>query len=173
MKKQTLFVLCGEAFSGKSTLAKKIAERSGANIVGRDEIYFETEKILALENTPDEDDDALWKNLWPLVLQGVKNHLLFGHSVVVDDNCLYLKQRDELRCIARDVGVRYILIYLDTPLELLKERKEQNKVSKTRHDVPSSWMEEDSGLFERPLKSEDHMVYTPDAVFDIFAEKLL
>jgi predicted kinase len=173
MKNQTLFILCGEAFSGKSTLAKQIAERYDAKIVGRDEIYFATEKILSLENTPDKDDDALWRNLWPLVLQGVKNQLLLGNSVVVDDNSLFFKQRDELRAIAQQVGIKSILIYLDVPSKVLKERKEQNKISQARHDVPSAWMDEDSGFFERPAKAEEPIIYTPDIGFDVFAKHIM
>jgi predicted kinase len=171
MKEQNLFILCGEAFSGKSTLAKKIAEYHECNIVGRDQIYFATEKILALETTPEEDDDSLWNNLWPIVLQGTKNHLLLGNSVVIDDNCLYVKQRDELRAIAKELGVKSILIYLDIPKELLKERKRENKISKTRHDVPSAWMDEDSQFFERPMESENPIIYTPDVTFEIFMTK--
>ena len=114
MKNQTLFILCGEAFSGKSTLAKEIATYYEAKVVGRDEVYFATEKILALENTPEDDDNFLWTSLWPLILQGTRNQLLLGNSVVIDDNCLYLKQREELRSIANGLGVRSILIYLNT-----------------------------------------------------------
>lgn len=172
MKEQTLFILCGEAFSGKSTLAKNIADYYESKIVGRDEIYFATEKILALENTPDEDDESLWNNLWPIVLQGTKNHLLLGNSVVVDDNCLYLNPREALRSIANELGVKSVLIYLDIPKELLKERKQQNKISKTRHDVPSAWMDEDSGLFERPTEAENAIVFKPDDNLETFLQKV-
>jgi predicted kinase len=172
MEKQTLYILCGEAFSGKSTLSKKIAEHFDAKIIGRDEIYFAIEKILALESTPDEDDHLLWKSMWPLVLQGVKNQLLLGNSVVIDDNCLYLKQRDELRAIAKEIGIESLLIFLDVPTEVLKERKEQNKISKTRHDVPSAWLAEDSELFERPTEVENPIIYTPDTSLDYFMNDL-
>lgn len=172
MKTQTLYILCGEAFSGKSTLSKKIAEHFDAKIVGRDEIYFAMEKILALENTPDEDDSSLWKNMWVIVLQGVKNQLLLGNSVVIDDNCLYLKQRDELRAIAKDAGLQSTLIFLDIPIDILKERKQQNKISKTRHDVPSAWLAEDSELFEKPTESENPIIYKPDTSFDDFVNNL-
>jgi predicted kinase len=172
MKTQKLYILCGEAFSGKSTLSKKIAEHFDAKIVGRDEIYFAMEKILALESTPDEDDISLWKNMWMLVLQGVKNQLLLGNSVVIDDNCLYLKQRDQLRSIAKEVGVRSTLIFLDIPTEILKDRKEQNKISKTRHDVPSAWLTEDSELFEKPTEVENPTIYKPNTSFDDFVNKL-
>lgn len=151
---------------------KKIAEHFDAKIVGRDEIYFAMEKILALENTPDEDDDSLWKNMWPLVLQGVKNQLLLGNSVVIDDNCLYLKQRNELRSIAKETGVQSTLIFLDIPTEVLKERKEQNKILKARHDVPSAWLAEDSELFEKPRKVENPIIYKPDTSFDDFVNNL-
>lgn len=161
-----LFILCGEAFSGKSTLAKEIAKQYGANIVGRDEIYFAIEKILALENTPEDDDDSLWKNMWPLVLQGTKNQLLLENSVVIDDNCLYLNQRDELRSVAKELDVKSILVYLDIPTQLLKERKAQNKISKNRHDVPSEWMDQDANLFERPTEGENPIIFTPNMSFD-------
>lgn len=172
MKTQTLFILCGEAFSGKSTLAKDIAPYYGARIVGRDEVYFATEKILALENTPEDDDDFLWKSLWPLILQGTKNQLLLGNSVVIDDNCFYLKQRDELRSIAKELGVNGVLIYLNIPKEILQKRKEENKIQKNRHDVPSSWMEEDSNLFERPTELEKPIIYNSYIPFDELVRKV-
>ena len=49
MKEQIIFILCGEAFSGKSTTAKELASKYGAKIVGIDEVYFAAENILALE----------------------------------------------------------------------------------------------------------------------------
>jgi predicted kinase len=158
MEKQTLFILCGEAFSGKSTLAKELADKYGAKIVGIDRVYFAADPILALESTPDEDDASLWKNLWTIVFQGIKNHLLLGHSVVVDDNCFRLSRRDQLRDLAGAIGVKTVLIYLDTPADVLKERKEKNKASKERHDVPSAWMVEDAVKFERPTADEHPII---------------
>jgi predicted kinase len=110
--------------------------------------------------------------MWPLVLQGVKNQLLLGNSVVIDDNCLYVKERDELRTVAKEVGVESILVFLDIPMEILKERKEQNKISKTRHDVPSAWFAEDSLFFERPTKVENPIIYKSDTSFDDFVNNL-
>lgn len=158
--------------SGKSTLSKKIAEYFDGKIIGRDEIYFATDKLLELEHTPDEDDHSLWNNMWPLVLQGTKNHLLLGNSVVIDDNCLYLKQRDELRAVAKEAGVQSILIFLDIPTEVLKQRKEENKISKARHDVPSKWLAEDSDLFERPAEAENPIVYKAEMSFEDFVSNL-
>ena len=172
MKNRMLFILCGEAFSGKSTLAKQLVDHYGSKIVGRDAIYFATEEILALENTPEKADENLWNNLWPLVIQGVKNQLLDGHSVVVDDNCLFLRQRDELRSAAKEVGAESMLIYLDMPAALLKERKARNKLTQTRHDVPSAWLTEDSQIFERPGQNEKPILYTPSDTFISLLEQI-
>ncbi|TAK96731.1 ATP-binding protein [Patescibacteria group bacterium] len=172
MNVKKLFILCGEAFSGKSTLAKQIAERYQAKIVGRDAIYFATEEILALENTPEKADENLWNNLWPLVIQGVKNQLLDGHSAVVDDNCLFLRQRDDLRSAAKEVDTESILIYLDVPTSLLRERKAKNKLLRTRHDVPSAWLMEDSQIFERPTQGENPVIYTPSDTFNSLTKEL-
>ena len=157
-KNQKLFIFCGEAFSGKSTLAKKLSEKYKAKLIGRDEIYFSIEQQLALEETPEEDDDFLWKNFWPIVIQGTKNQLLLGNSVVIDDNCFLVSQRKDLYKITQELGVDSILIYLDIPQEILKERKEKNKIEKTRHDVPSAWVESDALKFERPTQDENPIV---------------
>ena len=162
-KKPILFILCGEAFSGKTTLSKEIARRYDAKIIGRDRIYFALEKMLALEETPNDDDDKLWsKDLWPVATQGIKNHLLLGRSVVVDDVCLRLWQRDELRDLATAADAGSVLIYLDVPGDILKQRKDRNKATKERHDVPSAWLADDAGVFERPTESEHPLVYTSD-----------
>lgn len=165
-KNQYLFILCGEAFSGKSTLSEKISEKYEAKIVGRDKVYFAVEDILALEGTPGADDADLWENLWPIAVQGAKNQLLLGHSVVFDDTCLFLNQREGLRSIARNVGVKCVLIYFEVPAETRKKRKEQNKISKIRHDVPSGWLEEDAKKFERPTEIENPIIYSENNTFD-------
>jgi predicted kinase len=169
MKKQTLFILCGEAFSGKSTLAKKLAEKYQAQIIGRDAIYFALEQNLALEETPEEDDESLWNALWPIVMQGAKNNLSIGNSVVIDDNCLFARQRNGLRAIADEKGIRSVLIYLDIRTETIRKRKEENKRSHERHDVPSEWLAEDAERFERPIEQEEAILFTADSdVDDLF-----
>ena len=124
-KKQTLFILCGEAFSGKSTLAKKIAEHYNAKIVGRDAAYFALEEIFALDGTPDEEDREMWDNLWPIAIQGAYNQLLLRNSVVFDDTSFRYSQRDDLRLLAEKNKAKIILIYLKIPAGVLKERRKK------------------------------------------------
>ncbi|HTH93262.1 MAG TPA: AAA family ATPase [Candidatus Paceibacterota bacterium] len=155
----TLFILCGEAFAGKSTMSKKLAEKYNLKIVGRDAVYFSLKETLALDETPEEDDEELWSHLWPVAVQGAKNQLFLGNSVVFDDNCLYKKQREELYVLAEKLNAKKILIYLDIPTETLRQRKEENKKNPTRHDVPSAWLDEDHEIFERPTQDEQPLVF--------------
>lgn len=89
-----------------------------------------------------------------------------------DDNCLYLNQRDELRSIAESTGAEPVLIYFDISAEILKKRKEENKLTKSRHDVPSSWLENDAKKFERPTENESPVIYAENDKPDKLFEKL-
>lgn len=172
-KNPCLFILSGEAFSGKTTIAKKIAEKYDAKIIGRDVVYFALDKFLALEETPESDEESLWINLWPIALQGVKNQLLLGNHVIYDDNCLRIHQREELRSIAKEAGARHKVIYLATSAETIKARKQQNKITNERHDVPSGWIKEEALLFERPTELENPIIISEDSNIDDFVENLI
>lgn len=167
-----LFILSGEAFSGKTTIAKQIAEKYNAKIIGRDVVYFALDTFLALEETPENDEENLWTYLWPIALQGVKNQLLLGNHVIYDDNCLRAHQREELRSIAKEAKTQHKVIYLATSAETIKARKEKNKKTKERHDVPSGWMEEEAILFERPNEIEDPIVFTENMTMNEFLKKI-
>jgi len=51
-----------------------------------------------------------------------------------------------------------------------KKRKEENKLTKDRHDVPSGWLENDAKKFEHPTENESPVIYaendTPDKLFE-------
>ncbi len=46
-----LYIMSGVGFSGKSTLAKKIAEYTGATLVSQDGLFFEKEKEWKIDHT--------------------------------------------------------------------------------------------------------------------------
>ena len=169
---KTLFILCGEAFSGKSTLAKKLSKKFDAVIVGRDVAYFALDKILALEEAPEDLDDLIWKKLWPVAVIGARNHLLLGRSVVFDDTCIRRKERDDLRDMAKECGANCILLFLDTTQQTRKQRHEQNRISGHRHDVPSAWIRQDSEDFEKPGLDEEPVVVEENTEFEVLLKNL-
>ena len=172
MKSNKLYIICGLPFSGKSYISKELQRELGGRIVGRDAIYFDIGGEFMLEETPEEDDDFLWDALWPVAVQSAKNILLTGENVIFDDVCLQRARRDELREMAEKLGVESRLIFLDIPLEVTKERKFANKESKTRHDVPSAWLEADYIEFEPPEKDESPVIKKPEASLEEVLEKI-
>src|SRR3989344_2163559 len=131
MSSPILYIMVGVGFAGKSTLAKNISEHFKIPLVSQDALFFEKKKELNLI----EDDDEMWQMLLDMCQDRIKELMTEGKSVVFDNVNLKREHRDELRKIARDANGRAVVIYLDTPEELLDKRQERNKVTAERHDV--------------------------------------
>src|SRR3989344_6324144 len=117
-----LYIMCVVGFSGKSTLAKRIAEHTGAVLVSQDALFFEKEKELNL----DQDSDEQWRMLLDMCLDKIRENLKEGKSVVFDNTNTKFEHREELREAAKSVGAETKVIFLDTPVEIQKERQYKN-----------------------------------------------
>ncbi len=166
--KPILYIMCGIGFAGKSVLAKKIAERLNIPLVSQDAIFFEKEKELNLN----EDDDKQWEMLLNMCKQRIKELMMSGKSVVFDNVNLMRKHRDELRELAKEAGGSSVVIYLDTPEEILNLRQDRNKISKERHDVKQEYLDDAKVQLEIPTQNENTYIYTPDTDFDNFIAQL-
>src|SRR3989338_2110441 len=113
-----LYIMCGLAFSGKSTLARKIAERTGSKLIAFDKLWVEKDK----EN-PVPNGDEGWKFIRKIGQDEIAKSLQKGNSVVYDDNNIRFEHREELRDIARKAGARTIVVYLNTPMEVIRKRE--------------------------------------------------
>jgi predicted kinase len=165
---KTLYIMCGVGFSGKSSLAKKIAEHTGAILVSQDSMFFEKEKELDL----DQDSDEQWRMILNMCREIIREELSKGDSVVFDDTSLRLKHREKLREIAKDVGAETKVIFLDTPLDIQKQRQEKNKITGERHDVKQEYLDQVIAELERPNESENVVVVKPDYDFNEIASLL-
>lgn len=163
-----LYVMVGVGFSGKSTLAKKIAEHFHIPLVSQDGMYFEKVKELNI----DQDSDEEWRLLLDMCLEEISKLLKEGKSVVFDNVNLMREHRDELRKIAEEAGAKTVAIYLDTPEEILTERQEKNKTTGERHDVKQEYLDDAKEQLEIPGKDENTYVFTPEIDFDSFVQKL-
>ena len=160
--------MCGVGFAGKSTLAKNIAKHFNIPLVSQDGLFFEKEKELNLN----EDDDEQWQMLLDMCKQRIKEFLAASKSVVFDNVNLKRDHRDELRVIAREVGGKAVVIYLDTPEETLNKRQDRNKVTRERHDVKQEYLDDAKRQLEIPSEDEDVYIFTPETSLDTFLSKL-
>ncbi|MEK7637890.1 MAG: ATP-binding protein [Patescibacteria group bacterium] len=165
----TLYIMCGVGFSGKSTLAKSIAAHFAIPLVSLDSLYFEHEK--ELEDTH-YDDAKQWKILLEMSKEKIRGLLIEKTSVVFDNVNLIRKHRDELRELARQTGANAVVVYLDTPEDLLTERQTKNKETEERHDVEQHYLDEAKKQLEIPSAEEAVYAFTPGTDVEKFLQQL-
>ncbi len=160
--------MVGVGFSGKSTLAKKIAEDFNIPLVSQDGMFFEKEKELNI----DQDSDRQWRMLLDMCLERISELLKDGRSVVFDNVNLMRQHRDELRKVAQRTGAKAVVIYLDTPEHILTKRQEKNKQTAERHDVKQEYLDDAKKQLEIPTADENTFVFSPETDLKTFLDQL-
>ena len=160
--------MCGVAFSGKSTLSKKIAEYKKATLVSQDTLWFKKKKEFNLD--PDSDED--WDRVLQLSKSVVKDTLMKDDSVVFDDISLKYSDRESLRNLAKECEAEAVLVYLDTPRNVQQERQNKNLETKERHDVPEHLIHWGLEELEIPQKNEKAIIFSPETDIADWLSKL-
>lgn len=156
--------MCGVGFSGKSTLAKKIAEHTGGILISQDALFFEKKDEMHL----DLDNEEHWKMLLEMCRKQILENLQEGKSVVFDDVNLAFKRREKLRQLAQSAGAKTKVIFLDTPITLQKERQLKNKETGERHDVKQEYLDQAIAELEVPTPDENTLVFKPNSNLESF-----
>lgn len=163
-----LYIMCGVGFSGKSTLAKKIAEHAGATLVSQDGTYFAKRDELHLDLDNEED----WKKVQRMCREEIIEYLKKGESVVFDDVNTKKEHRDRARALAVSAGPDSMVIFLDTPIEVQKERQRKNLETGERHDVKQEYLDNAIRELESPTEDENVRVFKPDTDLETFLKSL-
>lgn len=162
-----LYIMCGQAFSGKSTLAKKISERTNARLLSFDQLWVETSKK---ELVPKDENG--WKYIRKVAKEKILASLSKGVSVVYDDTNPKKEHRDEMRSLAKTVGSKSIIIFLNTPLTVIREREIANRTLRGRHEVLSENFEKVLNDMEIPTSEENAIYYNIETDIQSFLNKL-
>ena len=148
--------MCGLAFSGKSTLSRKITEQTGYKLIAFDTLWVEIER----ERSVPQGAEG-WRLIRNLAQEEILTTLKSSISVVYDDNNPRKEHREELREVARKAGVESFVIYLDTPLDIIRVREEANRTLQDRHDVDPVNFEKVLKDLEPPTADENVIVFKP------------
>ena len=81
MKNPVLYIMCGLAFSGKSTLARKIASHTGSKIIAFDKLWVDKDK-----EKPIHKGVKGWRFIRKVAQDAIARTLQAEKSVVYDDN---------------------------------------------------------------------------------------
>lgn len=146
---KVLVVLCGLSFSGKSTIARGLAERLAAEVISFDAINAErglaSGQGVALKE---------WVKTKETAHARARALLADRRSVVIDDTSSPAFLRDEWRAVAAGAGVEMVLVYVALDREDQRARVAATRVTGDRPDVLDVILEEHHAGFEPPTGAE-------------------
>ena len=140
-----LVLLCGLPASGKTTLARKLADAYGAVRLNPDE----WELALGVDPFDAGFQDRLEAQFWDLT----QRLLVLGTSVVLEWGFWARSERDEKREAARALGAAVELRFLDAPYEELVRRVVARGAA-GGIAITESHMERYRGVFQPPTDDE-------------------
>jgi len=154
MPKSTLYIMCGLPFSGKTTLARALANQCGC-------VHLDLDAIARAKNLfPEEGiDDEKWGRVFREVHRQVAALLTSGKSVVFDAVNYDRVERDRLRIIAQDSDSLVHVIYINLSMQELKQRRQANQANHQRPPVRDKDFMELATEFEIPTIEENLIVY--------------
>jgi predicted kinase len=96
--------------------------------------------------------------------------LASGESLIYDDLLLQRDDRRKLAGVAEAHWASLVLVYLDTPLPVIDERRAANSRNRTRTSIPEASMRLDISVLEPPQDAERAIYVSPDYVLaDVLA----
>lgn len=159
--------MCGLAFSGKSTLARKIADFTNSKLIAFDNLWVKKEKEKQITQGVEG-----WRSIRKLAQEKIVKSLKNGDSVVYDDNNIRFEHREELRKIARKLGIREVVIYLSTSMDIIRQRESINKITGERHEVASKNFQTVLQQLQIPTTKENVVEFIPEMNVDKWLNNL-
>jgi len=148
-------------------LARKISEHTGAKIIAFDILWVDEDK-----KQPVPEGVEGWKYIRKVGQSEVEKALRENYSVVYDDNNPKFEHREELREVAKNSNAESVVIYLNTPIEVIKSREYANRETGARHDVSPANFQKVLEQFEPPSREENVLEFNPDTELKEFLRLL-
>lgn len=154
MPKSALYIMCGLPFSGKTTLARALADQCAC-------VYLDLDAIAREKSLfPEEGiNDEQWGSVFREVHQQVAALLTSGKSVVFDAVNYDRIGRDRLRTIAQENDSSVHVIYINLSMQELEQRRQANQANHQRPSVRDKDFVELTTEFEIPIIEENLIVY--------------
>jgi predicted kinase len=159
--------MSGLSFSGKTTLARKISEATGAPIVSYDGLFATAERDPSVSGLDE------WYLVTGLVDDRARAHLAAGRSVIVDTLNEDRIDRDRLRAIAAEQGTEAIVVHVDAPRGLIEERRRENEFTGARGTTKDENFEFVLSRFEPPCPAEWSIRYQAGDDIEQWLRRLL
>ena len=119
--KPTVYLVCGQIGSGKTTFAKKLEKETDAIRFTPDEWLVRLYNELPPSNEFDKYYYRCCDMAWNVAVEILKR----GLSVILDFGLWKKKERDSYKKKISDLGAKYKLYYLSTEENIIKQRLKQ------------------------------------------------
>lgn len=146
---RTVYAMCGIAFSGKSMAARTVARELGLALISLDGIN-EERGLDGGKGIP----DAQWEQTSFIAMDRLRELLGAGRSVVVDDTFSHRFLRDRCRRVAEDHGCRFVILFMDTPLDVIEARRRANASDPVRGSIEDTVFNRHRDRFQFPTDDE-------------------
>lgn len=156
LKKGKAYTLVGLPYAGKTTLKNELIKRFGFDAVSTDDVI--DEKGMEVKKMTQED----WNLVYSESYDRLKKYLQEGKTVIVDIANLKRNERDTARVIAESVEADHTLIYLNTPMDEIRRRREANQHTKERGHLEDVTMNRALEMFEEPTPDEHPVLFNTE-----------
>jgi len=154
-----LIAMCGLPFAGKSVLAGTLSRELRIRLLSYDlDLYPVYSRLVPTGSSVAAEYDFVQD----IARREIGAILASGESLIYDDLLLARDDRRKLAAVAEAYWANHVLVYLDTPLSVIDERRAAN--SRTRTSVPEAKMRLDISLLEPPEDAERAVYVSPDYV---------
>jgi predicted kinase len=162
-----LIAMCGLGFAGKSVLARSLSGDLGIRLLSYDfDIYQVYRHLVPSGSSAAAEYDCVQD----IARREIGVILAAGESLIYDDLLLERDDSSKLAAVTRAHWAEFVLLYLDTPLAMINQRRAENERTGTRTSVGDAKMQLDASLLEPPDRAEQAIyVHPADAVSDIVA----
>ncbi len=151
-----LYIMCGLAFAGKTTVARALAGRLDGAVVSLDEINA-ARGLRSGEGVPVEE----WERSHRVAAAEADALLARGTAVVIDDTGCFRWLRERYREGARRRGHDVVVVFVDAPEAEARRRLLENAATGRRHGVRVEVFDAHARSFEPPDADEPAVVFGP------------
>ena len=156
-----LIAMCGLPFAGKSVLAQALSRELRIRLLSYDFEIYQVHSRLAPANS---SVAAEYDFVQGIARREIGAILAGGESLIYDDLLLQRADRRKLAAVAEAHWAGFVLVYLDTPLSVIDERRAANSRTRARTSVPEGKIRLDVSLLEPPEEAERAVYVSPDYV---------
>lgn len=156
--KPLIVVMVGIPASGKSTLAKKLAEEFPLSVFSEEYMTsFLSPRATLLKRNSVE--------VFQLAVKTIEILIRKGKASIYDANTKTRQQRDLIKAVVEKIGGTYLLIYLDCPKEVCYQRLQKHNLEVTRGESKGFILDRDLFEYEvsrtrAPASDEINVVYS-------------